>query len=161
LHDRIAVQQAKLRENAIKVLLKIFIAAMEVIMGEMKIPAAPLFRDPIHDGAADPVIIWNREEKAWWILYTNRRADAPDVGYSWIHGTDIGIASSTDGGRNWLYRGTMPGLEFENGRNTYWAPEVIWHDGLYHMYMSYVRGIPTNWEWGREKAAPQGFSYHP
>lgn len=24
---------------------------------------APLFRDPITDGAADPVLIWNRTEK--------------------------------------------------------------------------------------------------
>ncbi len=27
------------------------------------IAPAPLFRDPITDGAADPVLIWNREEK--------------------------------------------------------------------------------------------------
>ena len=37
--------------------------------------AAPLFRDPIHDGAADPTVIWNPHEKAWWLLYTNRRAN--------------------------------------------------------------------------------------
>ena len=29
---------------------------------------APLFRDPITDGAADPVLIWNRTEKNWWML---------------------------------------------------------------------------------------------
>ena len=34
---------------------------------KMKItPNAPLFRDPIYDGAADPTIIWNPKEKAWW-----------------------------------------------------------------------------------------------
>ena len=27
------------------------------------------------DGAADPVLIWNREEKKWWMLYTQRRAN--------------------------------------------------------------------------------------
>jgi hypothetical protein len=27
------------------------------------IAPAPLFRDPVTDGAADPVLIWNREEK--------------------------------------------------------------------------------------------------
>lgn len=27
------------------------------------IPEAPLFRDPIYDGAADPSIIWNSMEK--------------------------------------------------------------------------------------------------
>ena len=37
---------------------------------------APLYCDPVHDGAADPTLIWNRDEKCWWMLYTNRRADA-------------------------------------------------------------------------------------
>lgn len=61
-------------------------------------PPAPLFRDPVHDGAADPTVIWNRNEQAWWILYTNRRASAPAIGKSWVHGTRIGVASSHDGG---------------------------------------------------------------
>ena len=30
--------------------------------------SAPLYNDPIYDGAADPVMIWNREEKSWWML---------------------------------------------------------------------------------------------
>ena len=30
----------------------------------LKPPPAPLFRDPIHDGAADPTLICNREAKA-------------------------------------------------------------------------------------------------
>jgi len=115
-----------------------------------RVPKAPLFRDPIYDGAADPTIIWNHEEGSWWILYTNRRANVPCEGVSWVHGTDIGIASSKDGLGNWLYRGTVKGLEFENGRNTFWAPEVIWHDGTYHMYVSYVRGIPVDWSPERE-----------
>jgi hypothetical protein len=75
---------------------------------------------------------------------------APAIGVSWAHGTDIGIASSPDG-TCWLYRGTLRGLEFENGRNTFWAPEVLYHDGIYHMYCSYVKGIPSNWkDWGRD-----------
>jgi hypothetical protein len=59
-------------------------------------PPAPLYRDPVFDGAADPSLIWNDQERAWWILYTNRRANAPDAqdGVRWCHGTDIGIASS-------------------------------------------------------------------
>jgi hypothetical protein len=36
---------------------------------------APLFRDPIFDGASDPVVIWNRQEKNWWLLYTQRPCD--------------------------------------------------------------------------------------
>ncbi len=38
---------------------------------------APLYNDPIYDGAADPVLIWNREEKSWWMFYTTRRANIP------------------------------------------------------------------------------------
>ena len=47
---------------------------------------APLFRDPIYDGAADPVLIWNREAKEWWMIYTNRRAtqEGPKFGWVWL-----------------------------------------------------------------------------
>lgn len=112
-------------------------------------PNAPLFRDPVYDGAADPSIIWNPLEKNWWIFYTNRRAFSPGIGVSYMHGSDIGIASTDDGGVNWVYRGIAAGLDYERGRNTYWAPEVIEHEGLFHMYVSYVRGIVTNWEYPR------------
>ena len=58
----------------------------------------PLFHDPIHDGAADPVVVWNRARKTWWMFYTNRRADLDDPnGVTWVHGTHIGIAESADG----------------------------------------------------------------
>lgn len=117
----------------------------------MKIkPNAPLFRDPVYDGAADPVVIWNRKEKEWWLFYTNRRAWSPNNGFSYIHGTKIGIASSGDHGKTWIYRGTAKGLEFEPGTNTFWAPEIMENDGIYHMYVSYVRGIPTDWNCGRK-----------
>jgi len=109
-------------------------------------PNAPLFRDPVFDGAADPAIIWNKKEREWWIFYTSRRAMAPNCGVSYVHGTDIGIAGSNDFGKTWIYRGTACGLEFEKGRNTFWAPEVIEHNGMYHMYVSYVRGIPSTWD---------------
>lgn len=112
---------------------------------------APLFRDPVHDGAADPTLIWNREEKCWWMLYTNRRADADDEkGVKWVHGTDIGIASTPDGGATWKYRGIARGLEFEAGRNTFWAPEVVCHNGRYHAFISYVRGVPDTWAGTRD-----------
>lgn len=111
----------------------------------MQLAPAPLFRDPIYDGAADPVIIWNRQERAWWLLYTNRRANVPCQGVAWVHGTDIGIASSADAGRTWTYRGILEGLTYGQGRNTFWAPEIFWHDGLYHAFVSYVPGIPHDW----------------
>lgn len=113
-------------------------------------PNAPLFRDPVFDGAADPAIIWNSIEKTWWIFYTNRRAFSPGIGVSYMYGSDIGIASSDDDGKTWIYRGTAQGLEFEKGRNTFWAPEVLEIDGVYHMYVSYVRGICFSWEYPRQ-----------
>lgn len=51
-------------------------AAKEVL----RIPKAPLFRDPIHDGAADPMVIYNEQEKAWYMFYTNRRANVSTQG---------------------------------------------------------------------------------
>jgi len=109
---------------------------------------APLFRDPIYDGPTDPAVIWNREEKCWWMLYTQRRSNGVNFGVSSIHGTAIGVASSVDGAR-WLYRGTLPNLDFEPGHNTFWAPEVIYANGKYHMYVSYITGIPQDWNWPR------------
>lgn len=114
----------------------------------MIVPDAPLFRDPVYDGAADPVIIWNRHEKQWWIFYTNRRAYGVKHGVGYLHGTDIGIASSVDG-KTWLYRGIAQGLHYEPGRNTYWAPEILEEEGVYHMYVTYVRGIPKDWSGDR------------
>ena len=35
----------------------------------------PIFVDPVLDGAADPVVIRNRESGDWWMFYTNRRAN--------------------------------------------------------------------------------------
>ncbi|NYI04881.1 glycosyl hydrolase [Allostreptomyces psammosilenae] len=110
-----------------------------------RIPDAPLFRDPMHDGATDPTVVWNAEAGEWWMFYTQRRADAPGPGFGWVHGTDLGIASSRDGGRSWLYRGTARGLEHQPGRNTFWAPEVIRHGDTYHAYVSYITGVPHAW----------------
>ncbi len=120
---------------------------------EERTPPAPLYRDPIYDGAADPAFVWNDRERAWWVFYTNRRANAPDAqnGVRWCHGTDIGIASSADG-RAWRYRGTAQGLEFEAGRNTFWAPCLIEHGTDYHMFVAYVRGVPADWSGDRRIA---------
>lgn len=117
----------------------------------MNIPNAPLFRDPIYDGAADPVIIWNTVAKEWWLIYTNRRATVECQNNAWVHGTDLGIASTSDGGKSWTYRGVIEGLDFERGRNTFWAPEIIWNEGLYHMYVSYIQGVPTDWSGHKRK----------
>ena len=72
-----------------------------------KVAPKPLYRDPVYDGAADPVLCWNYQEKKWLMFYTNRRANVADAeGVSWVHGTPIGIAESSDGGATWTYRCT-------------------------------------------------------
>lgn len=106
---------------------------------------APLFRDPIYDGPTDPTIIYNRQEKSWWIIYTARRANVPCHNVSWVHGTDLGVACSFDHGQTWLYRGTLNLEAIEPGRNTFWAPEVIEVQGTYHMFVSYITGVPDQW----------------
>lgn len=111
---------------------------------ENHIAPAPLFKDPITDGAADPVLVWNRQEKKWWMLYTQRRAnvESPDVAY--CYGNDIGVASGEDNGHTWVYRGAL-NLEFEKGRNTFWAPDVVYHNGEYHMFVVYITGVRIHW----------------
>lgn len=106
---------------------------------------APMFHDPIFDGPTDPTILWNPLEKNWWIVYTQRRANVDATGVAWVHGTDLGVASSSDGGRSWLYRGTLNLQAIEPGRNTYWAPEILFYEGLCHMYVSYITGVPAAW----------------
>jgi hypothetical protein len=102
------------------------------------------------DGAADPVIVWNQAEKKWLMLYTNRRAkDTGLDGVSWVHGTRIGIAESKDGA-TWTYRDTCDIQYRPQPGYTHWAPEVIEHDGRYHMYLTYVPGVFTDWRHPRQ-----------
>lgn len=111
----------------------------------------PLFVDPIYDGAADPVVIWNRQEKKWFMLYTNRRANVKELdGVSWVHGTRIGIAQSVDGGATWNYRDTCNINYRPVSDYTHWAPDVVYHQGVYHMYLTYVPGVFTDWRHPRD-----------
>src|SRR6187401_2885828 len=88
-----------------------------------RVAPKPLFRDPIHDGAADPVVIWNQHERKWFMLYTNRRANLTNsAGVEWVHGTRIGIAESADGGAIWKYRG-MADISLGGTNETHWAPD--------------------------------------
>jgi len=115
-----------------------------------KVAPKPLYRDPVFDGAADPVLCWNRAEGKWFMFYTNRRATAPNTpGVSWVHGTRIGIAESSDGGATWKYRGTAE-IDYGDGDYSYWAPEVIHHDGTYHMFLTFVPGMHTDWSGTRD-----------
>ena len=99
--------------------------------------SAELYRDPVYDGATDPVVVI--ADGVWWMFYTQRRATHPDPGpgVAWVHGSRIGVAQSPDG-IEWAYIGTLEpdaaGLALREGPPpavvdaTHWAPEVI-HDG--------------------------------
>src|SRR5680860_194115 len=125
------------------ILLPVFIQAQN--KEQEKLANKPLFRDPIYDGAADPSVIWNKEEQKWFMFYTNRRANAEGLnGVSCVHGTRIGIAESIDGGASWTYRDTCD-IQYRLTDYTHWAPEVVAFNGLYHMFLTYVPGIFTDW----------------
>lgn len=110
----------------------------------------PLYRDPLHDGAADAALVYNRGTQRWEMFTTNRRAtlrlpDAKDV--SWVHGTRIGIAT-TDDGQHWRSVG-LAQFPPECSGPTDWAPEIVEHEGVYHLWLTVVPGDPathTRWQ---------------
>jgi hypothetical protein len=113
----------------------------------LKVADKPLFRDPIHDGAADPAVIWNSQQGKFFMYYTNRRADVTgEQGVCWVHGTRIGIAVSADGGASWVYLDTCDIGYRPDPDPTYWAPEVLEHEGTFHMYLTYVPGVFPDWK---------------
>jgi hypothetical protein len=121
---------------------------------EGKIAPRPLYRDPPFDAPTDPVLNFNAEQNKWFMYYTARRAAATNApGVTWIHGSNIGMAESSDGGATWTYRGTADisyGKDTHPNDYTYWAPEVIWVAGTYHMFLTFVPGIFTDWNHPRE-----------
>ena len=117
---------------------------------EYKAADKPLFRDPVYDGAADPIVVWNKKEQKWFMFYTNRRANmANSKGVDWVHGTPIGIAESSDGGATWKYCGTA-NINYGSKEATFWAPDIIENNGTYHMFLTVVPGIFSDWSHPRE-----------
>jgi sucrose-6-phosphate hydrolase SacC (GH32 family) len=110
--------------------------------------SAPIYADPLMDGAADPTVIHRAGTNEWWMFYTARRTTHPAPDFSWLHGCAIGVAVSTDDGASWTYRGSVAGLDApgDTGLNTHWAPEVIRAEGEYHMYLTYMTGAPSSSE---------------
>ena len=112
-----------------------------------RVAPKPLYRDPVFDGAADPVVVWNRATRRWWMFYTNRRANAAGLsGVTWVHGTRIGIAESADDGATWTYIG-LAAVNDGSGlaETTQWAPEVIAVGSTYHMFLTEVPGVFSDW----------------
>lgn len=133
---------------------------------------APLYDDPIWHGASDPTVVWLPGKGAdgkgeYWMYYTQRRASmANKKGVDWVHGTAIGIATSSDG-LDWNYLGVALGTVPMDGQQTelgdpiksnvsWWAPAVFWDDGngiagggkpgaKLHMFVTLVHGIFDRW----------------
>jgi GH43 family beta-xylosidase len=110
----------------------------------------PLYRDPVFDGAADPVVIYSGSHGRWFMFYTNRRAKLPGTaGVEWVHGTRIGMAESLDSGVTWRHVGEadieLPPA-FGGANATLWAPDVVRDDmGVYHMFLTVVPGVFKDW----------------
>lgn len=120
--------------------------------GAAEVTPAPLYRDPVYDGAADPVLVWNPQRRAWWMYYTQRRAKLDLPGVEWCHGSEIGVAESRDEGLTWTYLGTLA-LKAPDPAYSFWAPDIIRDDaGRYHGFVSYVPGpADTHRNWGGER----------
>ncbi len=132
------------------------IAAALLCLASAALPAyavtapKPLYRDPVYDGAADVSTVYDRAHKRWAMFYTNRRAtvknpDKKDV--SWVHGTPIGVATSKDG-VTWHYAGQAK-IPAECTGATLWAPEIYREAGTYHMWLTVVPGVFTDWNHAR------------
>ena len=131
--------------------------------------ALPFYRDPLFDGAHDPEIVWNEQENCYWLLYLQNRYNIPlsdpaPLGQTSL--TDIGLASSPDGGRSWVYRGVAEGLDVpaskradklppsgtqQYGGATWWRPAVTRANGTYHAF--WVMWEPGRGMWGPDNSA--------
>ena len=105
------------------------------------------YRDPRFDGATDPVLVPDPENGRWLMLYTQRRASEAHLrGVEWVHGSEIGVAESSDGGETWSYTGTLaldaPGLEQPTTR---WAPDVVNIAGRWYMFLTLLGGLHEEW----------------
>lgn len=129
-----------------------------------KVADSPLYIDPVYNGSTDPMVCYNPNTRTYFMYYTSRRSNVEGLnGIESIHGSPIGIAESKDGGASWSYIGDAEIDYAPDAGATYWAPEVIYHAGLFHMYLTYVPGIFTDWEHPRDivhLTSADGVSWH-
>ncbi len=105
------------------------------------------YRDPLFDGATDPVLVADPANARWLLFYTQRRASESGLrGVEWVHGSEIGVAESRDGGETWSYTGTVgldaPGLEKPITR---WAPDVVRIGTRWYMFLTLLGGRRQGW----------------
>lgn len=116
-----------------------------------KLADSPLFVDPVYNGSTDPMVCYNPVTKTYYMYYTSRRSNVEGLGgIESVHGSPIGMAESKDGGATWEYIGDA-NIDYAPDENpTYWAPEVIWNEGIFHMYLTYVPGVFNDWNHPRD-----------
>ena len=99
------------------------------------------------------MLCFNAEKQVAYVLYRpprhGRRRAGGDLGSrdQHRHGGVVRRRRDLDLSRHGRHR---YGKDAHPKDYTYWAPEVIWFDGTYHMYLSYVPGIFTDWNHPRE-----------
>lgn len=112
--------------------------------GSLEGVPAPLYADPHYHGSCDPEVVWNEQEKEWWVFYTARRAQREIGTYV---GTPIGVAASKDM-QHWRFAGYC---SFDNvagkpdNPDTRWAPGVIRDGDKYHMFVTYKKTAKPPW----------------
>lgn len=118
---------------------------------EYLVADSPLFIDPVYNGSTDPMVCYNPTTESYYMYYTSRRSNVPGLqGVESVHGSPIGMAESKDGGATWTYIGDA-NIDYKPDPDpTYWAPEVIYNEGVFHMYLSYVPGIFQTWDYPRD-----------
>lgn len=110
-----------------------------------KTASKPLYVDPKNDAPTDPMVIKNRENGLWYMFYTSRRGNLENgKGVEWVHGCTIGIAVSKDM-VHWEYLQDANIDYSPNADPTYWAPGIVDDGKTYHMYLTYVPGIFSDW----------------
>jgi hypothetical protein len=111
------------------------------------VAGGPLYRDPVHDGAADATLV--KDKAGWLMFYTNRRADMTALGdIAWVHGAHIGMAASKDG-KAWSYAGEAK-IPYGGPDATFWAPEIVTDGQTHHMFLTVVPGVFDSWNHPRE-----------
>jgi len=135
-----------MKKNLWFVWLMVFAPAVFAQTFEIEKAQAPLYRDLVFDGAGDPAVIYNRAQNAWFIFYTQRRSNIAIQNLGDCFGTAVGLAISETNGKTWYYAGTADLPMPDPGHNTFWAPQVNYNQGLYHMFVSYIRGVYSDWD---------------
>ncbi|VXC61914.1 glycoside hydrolase family 43 [Sphingomonas sp. AX6] len=126
-------------------MIALSLALMLGAAGDQQVAPKPLHRDPVHDGAADASTVYDPAAREWRMFYTNRRADlnVADKDVSWVHGTHIGVATSKDGA-TWTYAG-VANIPAACTGPTLWAPEVKRFGNTWHMWLTVVPGVFSDW----------------